>query len=108
MFIDDEKLSLTGSDKFYTEGISIAELQIIKIVLEFNIFQVLSSYVKYRQDFLDKTIFDYVPDLRKMNITDLTENEFYDLIGLSKKEINSLTKTTNLTDDNIDDDNIDD
>ena len=60
--------------------------------LNFKISEIISHYTKYRQDFLEKEVYSYIPDLRKLNINDITELEFYNLIGLSQDEINIITK----------------
>ena len=77
-FIDDGKLSLTGNHKFYILG---DNLELIKKILSFKISSVVSEYTKYGQSFLDKEAFTYIPDLRKMGIQDITEDEFYKLLG---------------------------
>ena len=41
-------------------------------------------------DFLNKESFEYIPDIRKLGIKDITEEEFYKLIGLDKNEINLI------------------
>ena len=47
----------------------------------------ISHFTKYRQDFLEKEAFNYLPDLRKIGIVDIEENEFYRLINLNDSEI---------------------
>ena len=42
--------------------------------------------------FLEKEVCNYIPDLRKLGYKDITEGEFYDLIDLTKEEINSFSK----------------
>tara|TARA_R110000772_G_scaffold157881_2_gene269145 strand:+ start:1305 stop:2660 length:1356 start_codon:yes stop_codon:yes gene_type:complete len=83
-FIDEGKLSLTGNHKFYILG---DNLEIIKKILSFKIIDIIGQYTKYGQDFLDNVAFKYLPDIRKLGITDITEDEFYKLIGLTHKEI---------------------
>jgi hypothetical protein len=39
---------------------------------------------------LDNEAFKYLPDIRKLGIEDITEDEFYKLIGLTIKEINQI------------------
>ena len=86
-FIDDGKLGLTGSDKTYILG---DKLELILKLLKFKISDIISHFTKYRQDFLEKEVYTYLPDIRKLGITDITESEFYKLIGLTKDEIKSL------------------
>jgi hypothetical protein len=86
-FIDEGKLSLTGTNKYYILG---DNLEIIKKILGFNINVVISDFLKYSQSFLDKEAFKYIPDIRKLGITDITEDEFYKLLGLTLDEINQI------------------
>jgi len=86
-FIDEGKLCLTGNHKFYILG---DNLELIKKIMDFNISVVISDYPKYGQSFLDNEAFKYLPDIRKLGIVDITEDEFYKLIGLTKQEINQI------------------
>ena len=90
-FIDEGKLSLTGNHKFYILG---DNLELIKKIMDFNISVVISDYPKYGQSFLDNEAFKYIPDIRKMGIKDITEEEFYKLIGLTCQEINQIKNPT--------------
>ena len=89
-FIDEGKLSLTGNHKFYILG---DNLELIKKIMDFNISVVISDYPKYGQSFLDSEAFKYLPDIRKLGIADITEDEFYKLIGLTHQEINQIKKS---------------
>jgi hypothetical protein len=86
-FIDEGKLSLTGSDKVYILGDNI---ELILKMLSFKISVIVSHYTKYRQDFLDKESFTFIPDIRKLGIEDIGEEEFYELIGLTRQEKNQI------------------
>ena len=86
-FIDEGNLSLTGCNKYYIIG---DNLEVIKKILGFNINVVISDFLKYSQSFLDKEAFKYLPDIRKLGIADITEDEFYKLIGLTRQEINQI------------------
>jgi hypothetical protein len=86
-FIDEGKLSLTGNHKFYILG---DNLELVKKVLDFGIINIIGHYTKYGQDFLDNEAFTYLPDIRKLGIQDITEDEFYKLIGLTRQEINQI------------------
>jgi superfamily II DNA or RNA helicase len=89
-FIDNGTLSLCGSDKFYITG---DNLEVLLKMLDFKIMQVVSHFTKYRQDFLEREAFTYIPDIRKLGIPDITEEQFHGLIGLTTEEvmqINSL------------------
>jgi hypothetical protein len=86
-FIDDGRLSLTGNHKFYILGDNLELIR--KIMVDFNISEVISDYLKYGQSFLDSEAFKYIPDLRKIR-KDITEDDFYKLIGLTRQEINQI------------------
>jgi hypothetical protein len=86
-FIDDGKLSLTSTWKMYILG---DNLEVILKTLNFKINKIISHFTKYKQDFLEHESLTYIPDIRKLGITDITEDEFYKLIGLSKQEINQI------------------
>ena len=88
-FIDEGKLSLTGSDKTYILG---DNLELVLKIFKFKICNIISHYTKYRQDFLEKEVYTYLPDLRKLGIDDISEEDFYKLIGLTSDEINLINK----------------
>ena len=83
-FIDNGTLGLTGRDKTYILG---DNLEIIQKLLSFKICEIISHYTKYRQDFLEKEAYLYIPDIRKLGIKDIDELNFYKLIGFTKDEI---------------------
>ena len=89
-FIDEGKLALTGCNKYYILG---DKLDLILKLLNFKIMNIIGHFTKYTQDFLDKESFRYIPDISKLNITDITEIEFYKLLKLSSDEIKSLKYT---------------
>ena len=86
-FIDEGKLGLTGNDKSYIIG---DNLELILKLLSFKISDMISHFTKYRQDFLEKEVYTYIPDIRKLGIVNITEDEFYKLIGLTRQEINQI------------------
>ena len=92
-FIDDGKLGLTGNHKFYILG---DNLELVKKMLDFKIINIIGHYTKYGQDFLDNEAFKYLPDIRKLGITDITEDEFYKLIGLTRQEINQIKNPSSI------------
>jgi hypothetical protein len=63
------------------------DLELIQKMLKFKIVDIISHYTKYGQDFLDNDAFSYLPDIRKLGIEGITENQLYQLIGLSIEEI---------------------
>ena len=87
IFIDHGKLGLTGNDNYYILG---DNLELIKKILSFKICKIISQYTKYGQQFLDNEAFTYIPDLRKMDITDIEEDEFYKLVGFDENEIKDI------------------
>ena len=86
-FIDEGKLSLTGNHKFYILG---DNLELVKKMLDFNIMNIIQHCCKYAQEYLEGDAFHYIPDIRKLGIADITEDEFYKLIGLTRQEINQI------------------
>ncbi len=86
-FIDEGKLGLTGNDKSYILG---DNLELILKLLSFKISDMISHFTKYRQDFLEKEVYTYLPDIRKLGIVDITEDDFYKLIGLTHQEMNQI------------------
>ena len=50
--------------------------------------------------FLEKEVCNYIPDIRKLGIKDIDENQFYKLIGLTHDEIQLFNKN-NIINDNI-------
>ena len=79
IFIDSGKLGICGTHNYY---ITDNNLTLIKKILSFDIIKKASIYTKYGQNFLDTDFFTYVPDLRKLGYTDITEDEFNKLIGI--------------------------
>jgi hypothetical protein len=92
-FIDEGKLGLTGSDKTYIIG---DNLELIQKMLKFKISDIISHFTKYRQDFLEKEVYTYLPDIRKLGIKDIDENKLYKLIGLTQDEIKLFDKKTKI------------
>ena len=66
-------------------------LELILKIMNFEISNILCDYTKYRMSFLEKEVCNYIPDIRKLGIADITEDEFYKLIGLTQLEINQIT-----------------
>ena len=56
---------------------------------------------------MDNEAFKYLPDIRKLGITDITEDEFYTLLKLTKQEINQIKHQTTNEDVEVDDDEVD-
>jgi hypothetical protein len=98
-FIDEGKLNLTGNHKFYILG---DKLELFLKMLNYKILNIISHYTKYGQDFLDNEAFTYIPDIRKLNIDNIEELEFYKLIGLTDEEIKLFKNTKELVSNNED------
>jgi hypothetical protein len=96
-FIDEGTLGLTGSDKTYIVG---EKLELILKMLTFKISNIISHFTKYRQDFLEKEVYTYLPDIRKLGINDIEENKFYKLVGFTEDEIKIITNEKTIIDDN--------
>ena len=79
IFIDRGKLGICGTHNYYILG---NNLKLIKKILTFEIIKKAGIYTKYGQNLLDADFFTYVPDLRKLGYTDITEDEFNKLIGI--------------------------
>ena len=75
-------------------------MELILKILTFKISDVISHFTKYRQDFLEKEVYTYLPDIRKLGIKDITEEDFYKLIGLTQEEIN-IFKNDNVQEEKI-------
>ena len=92
-FIDEGKLSLTGNHKFYIIG---DNLELILKIMNFNISVVISDYLKYGQSFLDNEAFSFIPDIRELGVNDISEDDFYELIGLTTQEIEQVKNPNNI------------
>ena len=86
-FIDNGSLSICGTNNRYILG---DNLELIQKILNFKLSKIIYYTTKYSQSFLSKEAFKYIPDLRKLGITDITEEEYYKLLGLSDDEIQQI------------------
>jgi hypothetical protein len=84
VFIDEGQLGLVGSGKFYILG---DNLELVLKTLNFGMIHIINVLTKYGQNFIENAVFKFIPDLRKMGIDDITEDEFYRLIKLTDEEI---------------------
>ena len=84
LFIDDGRLGLCGTDKYYIIGDNLSQL---KDFLDFKIFKLVSNMIKYRQDFLQNDTFDYIPDIRKITNNKINESQFYKILNLTDDQI---------------------
>lgn len=92
-FIDEGKLSLTGTEKIYMLG---DNLEIILKIMNFGFANIICDFTKYRMSFLEKEVCNYLPDIRKLDIQDITEDDFYKLVGLTRQEIEVKPKVKKL------------
>jgi hypothetical protein len=83
-FIDNGRLSLTGNHKYYITG---NKLNLLLKMFNYKFINIVSHYTKYNQDFLDSEAFEYLPDIRKLKKDDITETQFYKLVGFTVDEI---------------------
>jgi len=81
---------LTGTEKIYILG---DKLELILKMLKFKISEIVCDYTKYRMSFLDKEVWNYLPDIRKLEIDDIDETKFYKMIGLTKDEMKLFDKS---------------
>jgi hypothetical protein len=65
-------------------------LELIKKFLAFKISNIVAQYTRYGQHFLDSEAFKYIPDIRKLGISDIEEDDFYALIGLTENETSQI------------------
>ena len=87
LFIDEGKLSLSGYSKHYILG---DNLELILKLLSFDIFKIVNKFTKYAQSFTNYDAFLYVPDIRKMPVSNLTEAKFYKMLNLTKSQIEEI------------------
>ena len=99
-FIDDGRLSLTGTEKIYILG---NNLELIEKIMKFSISNILCDYTKYRMSFLEKEVCNYIPDIRKLGISDIAEDKFYEMIGLTRQEIGQIKNLSSSQDIEVDD-----
>jgi len=83
-FIDEGTLGVTGTEKIYVMG---DNLELILKIMKFNSSTICCDFMKYRMSILEREVCDYIPDLRKLGIQDITEDEFYDLIGFTRSVV---------------------
>jgi hypothetical protein len=87
--IDDGRLGICGNFNIYILG-KAHYINFIKKILNFKLIVIASLFTKFRQNLLDKDVFLYVPDLPKLGYNNITEDDFYKLIKLTKEEIDDI------------------
>ena len=86
-FIDNGSLSICGTNNRYVLG---DNLELIQKILNFKLSKIINHMTKYNQDYLSKEALEFIPDLRKLGIIDITEEKYYELLGLSDEEIQRI------------------
>jgi len=91
IFIDDGRLGICGNYNYYILG-DTSYLNFIKKIFSFKLIIIASLFTKFRQDLLDTDIFLYIPDLtkHKNKYQDISEENFYKLLKLTKEEIKEI------------------
>lgn len=86
IFIDEGKLEVNASStrNYYILG---DNLELILKIMKFKLFKIVIDHTKYSMSFADIAGLKNISDLRMLCITDITENEYYKLIGYNDDEI---------------------
>ena len=91
--IDNGKYGICGRNNFYILNDNLEDLKVIKRYLEFKIFELLNQSLKYNSNFVDITIWDFIPNILNVKSYDkITENIFYKMLNLTNDEINVIKK----------------
>lgn len=85
--IDDGKLGLVGTDKFYILG---DKLELLQEFFSTNLAEIISHFTKYRQDFIEKEGFTYMPDIRKICKKKICMEEIYEYFEFTTSEKNLI------------------
>ena len=90
--IDNIGYNICGNDNLYI--LDIDNLDLLHNYFNSKIINFIVINCKYRGQFIEKLIFDYIPDIRNINElkNKYDENKLYKLIGLTKEEINIINK----------------
>ena len=84
-FIDNGKYGLCGRGFYILDDDN--KLELLLYSLNYKIYNLICKIIKYSQDFLDKEVFNYVIDIRKLKINNINEKILYNLIGFDDNEI---------------------
>jgi hypothetical protein len=92
-YIDYGKYNLTGCDKFYIIKNNKNKLILIQKYFTFKLINLLVLNIKYRQQFIEKDVFDYIPNILNMTDNyDISETEFYKLCNFTNEELEEINK----------------
>ena len=94
-FIDNGKYGICGRC-FYilgneNENNEINKLNDLLNTFNFKLYNLMCKVLKYSQEFLDKELFNYIVDIRKLNIS-VSEKELYKLIDFNELELEIINK----------------
>ena len=93
-FIDKEgKYGISTRDNYIIKNKSIAEMELISEYLSNELILFLFETTRYRMRYLEKYVFDFIPDFTKIP-KKILENKknIYELIGINKCEREFIEK----------------
>ena len=86
-FIDEKgNYSLVGTHKYYIID-KIENLKKIEKYFKFKIIHLINWSFKYSGNFVEDFVWNYIPNILKINDGNISENDFYKLLKLTKDEI---------------------
>lgn len=90
-FIDYGQFGILGENSFILDE-NEENLKLIKKYLEFKIFELLNKSLKYNCNYVDRTIWNFIPNILNINKSKNINNEidFYNLLNLTFEEINII------------------
>ena len=90
-YIDNIGYNICGNDNYYIIDNNEDNLKILYDYFNTKLINFIVLNTKYRGQFIEKFIFDYIPDIR--NINNLSNyNDLYKLIGFTNEEINIINQ----------------
>jgi hypothetical protein len=93
VLLDDGRLGIVGSDKVYILGENTESLSRLKDVFDTKLGAMIAHYTKYRQDFLDRSAYKYIPDVRNIPASEMpkiTDEALAEYFGFTDEEKESL------------------
>ena len=89
-FLDEKgNYSLVGTHKYYIID-KIENLKKIEKYFKFKIIHLINWSFKYSGNFVEDFVWNYIPNILKINDGNISENDFYKLLKLTKDEINLI------------------
>jgi len=90
-YIDNIGYNICGNDNYYIIDNNENNLKLLYNYFNTKLINFIVLNTKYRGQFIEKFIFDYIPDIR--NINNLSNfNDLYKLIGFTNNEINIINQ----------------